>query len=1156
MASTSTKAGIAHLIRGICAQGAERQSDGQLLRRFLDRREEAAFAALVDRHGPMVLGVCRRVLGNADDAEDAFQATFLVLARNAAALARRAVLGDWLHGVARRTALNARRLAATRRTKERAMARSAAASEANRNDWLPLLDEELEKLPQKYRLAIVLCELEGCTRREAAERLGWPEGTVAGRLARGRNLLAARLTRRGAALSVGAVTAGLAQSGVSAALAASTVKAATTGATSATVAAILQEVVKSMLLKKLKAAGAAAMALLTAVAICYGALADGRGGEHGKAAEARAAEPDPDERKSAATFGEPFDQFGDPLPPEALARLGTIRLRHGHGVNAIVFAPDGKSLASAGGDGTVHVWDSATGKENLRIKSKYEIFLGRSVYALAFTPDGIGLIGTRQNEPPCLWDAVTGKELRVFGGAERRAGWLSLSPDGCFLAYGGAYHEPSKSWLAEVRTGKELRQFDAAWAVFSPDSKSLAYAGAKDGALVHLAESSTGKVLRHFDGHQKQAVRAAFSPDGSILATADDRMLRLIALANGQVREIGRPEGQSPAANTLMFSPDGKTLAATGAEGDKLRIVNVAKGETIGAREFLDKRDKIWSVLFTRDSKAIISGHEDGYFRFWDTKAAAKIKEFRANATSAIDGLLALSPDGRTLATSGWPRGVLGGDSSVRLWELDTGKPLALPLGPLTGVCFLTFSPDGRRVATGSSTGDTLLWDSSTGKLLRRWPVFGPLAFTSGSATLICGAWDGKVHCFDVATGQKFQQFQAHQERLYAPGLSADVKTLVYYTVGLNGDRKTLVAVGKDRVLRLWDLATGRQLQDFGGQQKENLQQPVLSPDGKLVAVHYHKGIQHWDTTTGKLVREHIVPKSYAITDIAFSGNGKLLATSHRAAIPGSQSEHYWIHVQDVATGKEIRQITTDMVEAIAFSPDGRTLIGGGERSPDLYVWEVATGKLRHKFAGHLGTVWRVAFAPNGRTMASGSADGSVLIWDVTGARSRQKPAPELSANQLDKLWTDLAAEDAGLAFAAMRTLRSAPGQAVNLIAQHLKPAPKVDPKRLAAALAQLDSDEFKARDEAKKELEAMGESVEAELRRALANKPTVEVSRRLQQILARLEGVELLRRGRALEVLEQIGDLARPLLSALARGAPAAQLTQDARAALERSER
>jgi RNA polymerase sigma factor (sigma-70 family) len=296
--------GIEELLRAARVRAAEGQSDGQLLGQFLARRDEEAFAVLVARHGPMVLAVCRRILGHTEDAEDAFQAAFLVLVRKAASLTARAVLGDWLHGVARRTALNAKRTAARRRVKEQAMARPEMQGEEVRDDRLALLDEALSRLPEKYRLAIVLCELEGRTRREAAERLGWPEGTVAGRLARGRALLAKRLVRRGLALSAASMaslfSAESASAGVPASLALSTIKAAarvaareaaTMGAISAPVAALVEGVLKTMLVSKLKSAVVVlAVTVLVGAGGAAGVLAYLTGAETPKAAP-QTAEP-------------------------------------------------------------------------------------------------------------------------------------------------------------------------------------------------------------------------------------------------------------------------------------------------------------------------------------------------------------------------------------------------------------------------------------------------------------------------------------------------------------------------------------------------------------------------------------------------------------------------------------------------------------------------------------------------------------------------------------------------------------------------------------------------------------------------------------------------------------------------------------------------
>src|SRR5262249_26019760 len=157
------------------------------------------------RHGPMVLGVCRRVLDHAHDAEDAFQATFLVLARKAASIVARDTVGNWLYGVAYRTAHKARVAAARRRLKERQMSRPEALDEDVWRELRPVLDQELNRLPEKYREPVILCDLEGQTRKEAARRLGWPEGTLSGRLSRARVLLAKRLARHGLTLSGGAM---------------------------------------------------------------------------------------------------------------------------------------------------------------------------------------------------------------------------------------------------------------------------------------------------------------------------------------------------------------------------------------------------------------------------------------------------------------------------------------------------------------------------------------------------------------------------------------------------------------------------------------------------------------------------------------------------------------------------------------------------------------------------------------------------------------------------------------------------------------------------------------------------------------------------------------------------------------------------------------
>jgi RNA polymerase sigma factor (sigma-70 family) len=257
-------------------------TDGQLLTRFLDGRDEAAFAALVRRHGPMVLGVCLRVLGHAHDAEDAFQATFLVLARKASSVTRREAVASFLYGVAYRTALRARARANRRRATERQVETMPhpAVQVPEAQDWRPVLDRELSRLPQKYRAALVLCDLEGRPRREAARQLGLPEGTLGSRLATARRMLAARLVKCGVSLSGGALAVALAE-GASAALparwvhatarAAALLTAGEAAAVATPAALLMQEVIGSMLMTKLKVYVAAALLamLLGAGGVAY-----------------------------------------------------------------------------------------------------------------------------------------------------------------------------------------------------------------------------------------------------------------------------------------------------------------------------------------------------------------------------------------------------------------------------------------------------------------------------------------------------------------------------------------------------------------------------------------------------------------------------------------------------------------------------------------------------------------------------------------------------------------------------------------------------------------------------------------------------------------------------------------------------------------------
>jgi RNA polymerase sigma factor (sigma-70 family) len=316
---------VEHLRRAVNPHEGSGLSDGTLLQNYLSRREEAALAILVRRHGPMVWGVCRRILHHSHDAEDAFQATFLVFVRKAASIASRELVGNWLYGVAYQTAMKARSMAAKRNRRERQVIEMPEAESISPDLWRdlqPLLDHELSCLPDKYRIPVVLCDLQGKSRKAAARQIGCPEGTVAGRLARARAMLAKRLARHGltvtGAVLAAALTEEAARAMVPLSVASGTIKAATIfaagpsaagGALSVRSVALAERVLKAMLLTKLKIATAvlAMFAVLGGgVALSQKVLADkpAQPGAPPVAAEKPADPPAKDRKETASATAE------------------------------------------------------------------------------------------------------------------------------------------------------------------------------------------------------------------------------------------------------------------------------------------------------------------------------------------------------------------------------------------------------------------------------------------------------------------------------------------------------------------------------------------------------------------------------------------------------------------------------------------------------------------------------------------------------------------------------------------------------------------------------------------------------------------------------------------------------------------------------------
>jgi RNA polymerase sigma factor (sigma-70 family) len=1133
---------LAPLHRLLTDERRRQATDRDLLQAFAQRGEHDAFAELLRRHGPMVLNLALHLLHHRQDAEDVFQATFLMLARNARSLRCETSAAAWLHRVAWRLAVRSR-AASNRRS--RPLPSSLPSPQRSLDDEISLreaqelLHQELAALLEHLRLPLVLCYLQGRTRDEAARRLGWSLATLKRRLEQGRKLLHVRLSRRGVTLpavlsalllSTVEVPASLIQSTVS--LVASSL--AGSASVPASVALLLAEMSLSVKAK-------AIYGLLLMLGACAGAWAwiyHGLGSEPLASPEARPMNSPPTADKGDKTPGPARDRFGDQLPPGALARMGTIRFRHGDTISSIALSPNDRTLLTASRDHTVRLWDVATGREVRRF-SGHENQRSNDSPSAAFSPDGkIVGVGLGSSEPICLWDAATGKKLRELESPHSSWGHLAFSLDGKTLAAASERHRIA---VWDAATGRLLHQLDgddkkldvAVPIAFSPDGRLLASGGL--GESFHLWDVKTGKEQRHFTVQppwpkQKDEaspryglVRAvAFSPDGRLLASAaNSSPVRLWEAATG--KEVRSLPGNRFGSDVLAFSPDGKTLACV---------------------------------------------EYSGIVRLWETATGKEIR--RIDTHNAFVSGLTYFHDGKSLVTSG--------DSTIQIWEICSGAEITPDRGHSTRIISSVLSADGRTLITGGRDGDIRWWDVAAGKELRRIACLTQSSLWSGTAALSAngamaayqttkpagGKEAGEVHVgielWDLAARKKLAELW--RPNISATQFSPDEKTLFTKLWDVKQRATFIIA---------WDTATGKELRTLTNNQNGYGESLLLSADGKRLASvamgSTAKGVERsvyvGDVATGKELCR--VPASLDFDQwiVALSPDNKLLAVADgQRWRPDSRVVHPHIHLWDIATGKEIRQFGEAGFGywAAAFSGDGKTLATAAQDN-QIRLWETATGGERLHLAGHTGQINKLIFADNDRTLISTSADTTALVWDVTGLRRTAQVADQVrSSPSPQELWSALADPDAAVSYRAMCRLMAAPADALALLRSHLKPVEGMDEKSIEQLIADLDSDVFAVREKATRELRKLGELAEPVMRKALAKPLSPEMRRRLQELLDEVgqqqwrPSPEVLRQLRAIEVLERLSTSeARRLLETLAGGAAGARQTREACAALQR---
>jgi RNA polymerase sigma factor (sigma-70 family) len=1093
--------------------------DCRLLDRFIHNRDEAAFAALLERHGPTVLRVCRSVLRDAHDAEDAFQATFLVLACAATKVRNQASIGSFLHGTAYRVAVKARARLLRRRTVEKeaaAMHTTAIASGANEHECEAALHEELSRLPERLRRVVVRCHLEGQTHAQAAAELGCPAGSVSRHLCRAVELLRERLAARGllapAALLGGAAAA---RAAVPAALAQATLKvigqyvagSALVGGSSVPAVALAKEALKSMSVLKLKAL--LVVLLLAGLAASSAALFARPAAAPAERSAALAPGGAPGEKDEPVRG---FDRFGDLLPANALARLGTVRLRQGSQVKALAFTRDGQELVSLGNDSSLQLWQVPSGKEVGRLPGAAEA--GRIIYAVAFSDDGktmatadddkgkdtykITFFDCNPGRPGEQRPPTLGRDRFHFKAAEGIAYFLAFLPDGNLL--GGSSDGRVFLWDLD---GKEVRHFGAAGPVehafaIAADGKRLAITdrGTDRGADVTVWDVAKGVELNKLTGHQNVS-SMAFAPDGKTLAVGDGtNTIRLWDVAAPKVtaRLVGKKaadqtRGVDDAVTGLAFTPDGKTLLSVGDYGD-------------------------------------------GTVRVWDVEGGKESRQFKGQLG---DGhRLLLSPDGKTLAVTGM-------NATIRLFDLATGKPLDAALGSQGAVYAVAVAPDGKQAATAGSDGVVRLYDRATGQELRSFRAHGPQAFGLAFSP------DGK-HLVTSGAYEPAKLWDLGELKEVRPVAGALGSVRGVSHLALSPDGKKVVLTTNEPAVQLVDVATGKVEQTLA---KALIDQVAFSPDGKrLLGGGFDRTLHVWDLATGKEFWS--AANANAIASVAYTPDGKQV-------MAGTYGGH--IHVFDAANGQEVRTIQHQgVVRALAVSPDGRLLAAGAD-APVVFLYELATGELVQRFNGHTSNVWSLAFAPDGRSLVSGSFDATALVWDLTGKELAAKQREPLSDDELDARWTALGNAQAEEAYQAVLSLANAPKQTVPFLRKQLGQSDPADAKAVAKSLAELDDDKFDVRQKASQALGRLGKAVEADLRRERDTTQSPEVKHRLDELLDKLSGGaggvksdERLRSRRLVAVLELAATPeTKELLEHLAKKGASEELRQHAKGALER---
>lgn len=749
----------------------------------------------------------------------------------------------------------------------------------------------------------------------------------------------------------------------------------------------------------------------------------------------------------------------------------------------------------------------------------------------AIAPDGKTLVTAGGDATQIVWDLATGRVVRQLKGHKGTGGTVAISPDGKWMATSGG---EAGVLLRDVATGNEVARLptqSVTTTAFSPDSRVLAVVHGGNSTRIDLFDVESRALLRSL-AKPVSARQVVFSPDGRTLAANSlERTVWLFEVATGQLRS--QIDNVAHQLAGLAFGPDGEVLYV--AAGDKPLVAY----DPLTGRLVRTFDAPAWQVAVSPGDGQIVAAYGfKGEVRLLEASTGKLLRSWQAQPGPTQQ--IAFTPDGKTIATSGWQ------NARVHLYDVGTGKELSPGTGHSGPVVALAVSPDGKTLATSGGDHVVQLWElpaDGPARPLRRMEtgareVVNSLAFSPDGRRLAGGAQhvqpDGKVaRVWEVASGQ---------EVLALPGPKfADGRAAVTNGGGVafSPDGTKLATGGHAAGFHLWDLNTVEELLRLGGGGVGTVG-VAFSPDGKTVYTARLNGpVEAW-SLEASADKPAAGPPVRTFTGHQGSPFGLAAAQKAPVLVTGAADDS--IRVWDTSTGEQVFRGLGHQgyVHAVAVTPDGKLAASGGTDGV-VRLWDLEARGERATFRGHTARVTALAFTPDGKRLISAGQDAAVFVWAV--------PAP----SELDRRWGELAGADAARAYRAVRDLAAKGETAVPYLAERLPRPAAVNVSQLVAQLVNPRTAEAAAAD-----LARLGLLAEPDLKRLRDRYRSADARERAEKLLDPRQPIaypnEGLRLLRAVEALERIGTAdAKRLLGQVAADWKETAAGRDAAAALER---